>query len=46
MMSAINELETKFLAYVGFANANSFPDKPFGKPVFQSLTENLYADKI
>ena len=27
MMSAINELETKFLAYVDFANANIFPVK-------------------
>ena len=34
MLSAINELETKFLAYVDFANANLFPDKPFRKQVF------------
>ena len=26
MMSAINELETQFLAYVDFANANIFSD--------------------
>ena len=36
----------KFLAYVDFANANIFPDKPFRKQVFQRLTENLNADKI
>ena len=36
----------KFLAYVDFANANIFPDKPFRKRVFQRLTENLNADKI
>ena len=31
----------KFLAYVDFANADSFPDKPYEKQVFQSLTEKL-----
>ena len=41
-----NEARNKFLAYVDFANANIFPDKPFRKQVFQRLTENLNADKI
>ena len=46
MLSAINELETKFLAYVDFANANIFSDKSLWKQAFNGLTENLYADKI
>ena len=41
-----NEARNKFLAYVDFANANIFPDKPFRKQAFQSLTENINADKI
>ena len=37
----INELETKFLAYVDFANANIFPVKSLWKQAFNGPTENL-----